>query len=227
MGQLLIRIAKWVMNLVLPIVGCGFALALYRLLQSARYTSSRWIWFFAGVAVFTVVWSFGRRYAWRAVQYLATLEHEITHILIGLLFLKRPLSIKVSATHGGEVRLTGSNMWIALAPYFFPTVSLVVILTGAIFALERHPLFIALVGASTVYHLASTWSEFSVLQDDFRDAGYLQTLWLLPVANLVFYGLIIAYVAAGRAGPVGFLADGARQTVVVVKALYTAVYLAA
>jgi hypothetical protein len=169
------------------------------------------------------VWSFGRRYAWRTVQYLATLEHEITHILIGLLFLKRPLSIKVSATHGGEVRLTGSNMWITLAPYFFPTVSLAVILAGAIFNLERQPLFIALVGASTVYHLASTWSEFSVLQDDFRDAGYLQTLWLLPVANLVFYGLIIAYVAAGRAGLVGFLTDGARQSVVVAKALYFAV----
>src|SRR4051812_30822974 len=101
MGQLLIRIAKWIMNLVLPFVGCGFALTLYGLLQSARYTSSRWIWFFAGVAALTVVWSFGRRYAWRTVQYLATLEHEITHILIGLLFLKRPLSIKVSATHGG------------------------------------------------------------------------------------------------------------------------------
>ena len=56
--------------------------------------------------------------------WLETFEHEITHLLIGLLFLKIPVGFRVSAHAGGEVRQIGrgttGQIWVTLAPYFFP-----------------------------------------------------------------------------------------------------------
>lgn len=148
----------------------------------------------------------------RVVNYLTTLEHELTHILVGLLFLIRPLSIRVTATKGGEVVLTGSNIWITLAPYFLPTISFLLLPFVWFASNEAERILLAVLGASVVYHLLSTWSEFGVVQSDFRRAGIAQSLWLIPVANLICYGMILAFVAGAHGGIKDFTIAGLQHT---------------
>jgi hypothetical protein len=85
-------------------------------------------------------------------------------------------------------------MWITLAPYFLPTLSLLLLPVSFALPGSYEPVLFTFVGATLVYHVLSTWSELRVMQSDFRKAGVLQSIWLLPVANLVSYGSIIAFV---------------------------------
>lgn len=57
---------------------------------------------------------------------LYVLGHELTHALWGLAFGARVSRLKVGAK-GGSVQLTKSNVWITLAPYFFPFWTMLVV----------------------------------------------------------------------------------------------------
>ncbi len=187
--------ARLLVNILLPFIAVGFGSETWCVLRSVSLLAPRWSAFLLGGAVFVPVWFVGSRFAPRVVSYLTTLEHELTHILVGLLFLIRPVSIRVTATKGGEVVLTGSNICITLAPYFLPTLSFLLLPFAWLASNKAERILLAVLGASVVYHLLSTWSEVGIVQSDFRKAGMLQSLWLIPVANLICYGIILASVA--------------------------------
>ena len=190
----LMRVAKWALNFILPFVAVGFGRELMAVISHSSITTTRWSSFLIGGVMFVPIWFVARRYIEAPAEYLATLEHELTHIIVGLLFFKRPLSLRVTAREGGAVILSGGNMWITLAPYFLPTLTLLLLPLSLVLPRNYEPELLALLGATVAYHLLSTWSEVGVMQSDFRKAGVLQSIWLLPVANLVIYGSIIAYV---------------------------------
>jgi hypothetical protein len=207
------RIAKWMLNLSVPFIAFGFGRALILMLVShSSLDAPGWSAFFIGCALFVPVWFVLRRLMRRPVDYLTTLEHELTHIIVGLLFLKRPLSLRVTSREGGLVVLTGSNLWITLAPYFLPTLVLFLLPLDLIVPDGYRQALLAIIGASVAYHLVSTWSEIGVVQSDFKKAGLLQSLWLLPVANLVCYGSILAFVSGGYSGVVDLWSEGAANT---------------
>jgi len=147
--------------------------------------------------------------------YLQTLEHELTHLLIGLLFLKIPTGIRVSAHEGGEVRQIGrgttGQIWIALAPYFFPTVSIAGLIV-AYFAGINTLLLLGILGWTTAFHLVTNWSETSFRQPDLQKAGILKTILILPIMNLICYGAVLAFVADGSKGFGNFWIVGLRGT---------------
>ena len=72
------------------------------------------LWLSAGFMLFLVLWVF-----MPAPVRLYVLGHELTHALWGLAFGAKPSNLKVGLK-GGSVMLTKSNVWITLAPYFFP-----------------------------------------------------------------------------------------------------------
>ena len=54
------------------------------------------------------------------LDFIDTLEHELTHALAGYLTFSPPVALSASLKAGGEVQLKGSNPIAALAPYFLP-----------------------------------------------------------------------------------------------------------
>jgi hypothetical protein len=212
----LMRVAKWTLNLILPFIAIGFSRELMVTLSYASIDSTRWSSFVIGGVVFVPLWFATRRYIGTSVEYLATLEHELTHIIVGLLFFKRPLSLRVTTSEGGEVILSGGNMWITLAPYFLPSLSLLLIPISLALPQSYEQSLHALLGVTVAYHLLSTWSELGVMQSDFRKAGVLQSIWLLPVANLMIYGSIIAYVIRGINGFSYFWSAGAKNVLTLI-----------
>jgi hypothetical protein len=90
-------------------------------------------WFAAGVGfrlLFgTLMGRFGRD---DPLEFIDTLEHELTHALMGYATFCPPVSLTASLKAGGEVELRGSNPLAALAPYFLPLWTLLALLLGLV-----------------------------------------------------------------------------------------------
>ncbi len=194
-----------------PFLFYGFGNETLKIIADISLSDSRWFTFFIGGAIFFPCFFVAKRLFPSTWNYLQTLEHEITHLLIGLLFLKIPVGIRVSAHAGGEVRQIGlgttGQTWIALAPYFFPTISLAV-LVFAYFAQVRSTLVPGLLGWTTAFHLITNWAETSFRQPDLKKAGWIKSILILPVMNVICYGAVMAFVADGRQGFGNFLING-------------------
>jgi hypothetical protein len=218
--RLLRRLATWGLNIALPFIALAFGRQLLGIVKRATPASPRPLTFLLGAVSFLPCWWLARRYMRRPLDYLSTLEHELTHILVGLLFFKRPLSLRVTARAGGDVVLTGGNLWITLAPYYLPTISMVLLALGIVLPPKSQPHLLAVLGASVSFHILSTWTELGVMQSDFKKAGLLQTVWLLPVANLLFYGSVVAYVVGSTEGFIHWWRLGGSNTLALLSEIF-------
>ena len=128
------RIDKILGTLKWPAAVCAIAitpLLFWATLQLVwRVTWNPWsiIPFAAGAFVFVFVWNrFLARN--RFGQFVITLEHEITHAMFTYLTLHKVVGFRASLGEGSEVRYIGRGNWlITVAPYFFPTASLILFL---------------------------------------------------------------------------------------------------
>jgi hypothetical protein len=83
---------------------------------------------FAFRAAFRLLWNrLGRD---DPLEFIDTLEHELTHALMGYLTLCPPVSLSATLKSGGEVELRGANPLAVLAPYFLPLWCLLAALLG-------------------------------------------------------------------------------------------------
>lgn len=194
-----------------PFLFVGFGGEILGILKTISLGSSRWKAFLLGAIVFLPVHFIAKRFFNSVWCWLETLAHEMTHLLIGLLFLKIPVGIRVSAHAGGEVRQIGfgstGQIWVTLAPYFFPTVSLVVVVIAYLASLNSLTL-LTILGFTTAFHLVSNWTQTSFRQTDLQKAGIVKTVLILPVMNLIFYGAVFAFTAKGGKGFLEFFSDG-------------------
>jgi len=199
-----------------PFLFYGFGTAMLKIISKTSFGNPRWLWFLAGAAIFFPCLFAAKRLFHSGWCYLQTLEHELTHLLIGLLFLKIPTGIRVSAHEGGEVRQIGfgttGQIWVTLAPYFFPTISIAVLIFAYFAGLNTSPL-LGILGWTTAFHLITNWSETSFRQPDLQKAGILKTILILPIMNLICYGAVLAFVADGSKGFGNFWIVGLRETV--------------
>lgn len=198
-----------------PFLFYGFGAETLRFVSKISLSDARWWAFLLGALVFVPVHFLGKSFFNSIWCYLETLEHELTHLLIGLLFLKIPVGIRVSAHEGGEVRQIGlgttGQTWISLAPYFFPTISLAVLVV-AYFADLNTRILLGILGWTTAFHLVSNWGETSFRQPDLHKAGLFKSILILPLMNLICYGAVFAFVAGGAKGFGNFWSEGFRQS---------------
>ena len=134
----------------------------------------------------------------RRVGLWTIVEHELTHALFAWATFHRVVGFSAMRS-GGHVRYLGKGNWlIAVAPYFFPTFTLLVI-AGLTF-LPPHNLAIggAILGAAVAHHVLSTWSETHRHQTDLREVGWLWCWMFLPSINAFVLGLVLAYAAGTR-----------------------------
>jgi hypothetical protein len=194
-----------------PFLFYGFGAETLQIIAKISLKDSRWTAFGIGASAFFPCWFAAKRIFPGVWSYLETLEHELTHLLIGLIFLKIPVGIRVSAHEGGEVRQIGlgttGQTWVSLAPYFFPTVSIAVLILAYLFKVNTLYL-LGLLGWTTIFHLISNWGETSFRQPDLQKVGILKSILILPVMNLICYGSILAFVANGSKGFGTFWSEG-------------------
>ncbi len=126
------------------------------------------------------------------------LGHELTHAVWGLAFGARVSNIKVAAT-GGSVMLSKSNVWITLAPYFFPFYTTIVALTALITRIFVNPLpwplvWTFAVGFTWCFHVYFTIHALFQRQPDILEYGRLFSWSFIWIVNAL--GIIAVLCAA-------------------------------
>ena len=120
---------------------------------------------------------------------LYVLGHELTHAVWGLLFGARVSNLKVGL-RGGSVTLTKSNVWITLAPYFFPFYTILLVLVAlAVRAYWAHlPCPLAwqfAVGATWCFHCVFTLRSLAQEQPDIQEYGHVFSYVLIWIFNVL------------------------------------------
>lgn len=186
---LVLGIAKWPLALLsvlyLPSIADVFVSALGGLLLPPSLGGFMLL---LGFACYLMTWLLIIRGT--GLSWLSTLEHEITHALFALLTFNKVTGIRTTMRNGGHMRYEGTPNWlIQTSPYFFPTMSFVMLIPLFLIPSVLGEIFLFLIGASVAYHVLSTWQETHFGQTDFKDAGVLFVICFLPAANLFCYTL--------------------------------------
>ena len=153
-------------------------------------------WLTGGFAAWCVVWLVLPR---PVLVYV--LGHELTHALWARAMGAEVSDIRVGRD-GGSVRVSKTNIWITLAPYFFPIYTVLLILCASAAGLfaDLSPWsswLLAGIGATWGFHFTFTVQMLTVGQSDLRLHGILFSLVVIVVMNAA--GLALGVVAAGPA----------------------------
>lgn len=127
------------------------------------------------------------------------LAHELTHVLWGSLMGATVLGMRVSKS-GGNVKLSESNFCIALAPYFFPLYTILLVsawFLASVFMDLRNffPLLLGAMGFTLGFHLCFTISALGQRQTDIEQYGRFFSFTLICFMNLLVIGLLFVLVS--------------------------------
>jgi hypothetical protein len=190
---------KWLKMLLAPLwlpVAAAAGCALWRQAIAAPAPGLREAVFTGGLAGYFLLVLLTRE---RGRSFAHTFEHELTHLVAGLIFLQKPSKFRVGQ-HTGETELTGSNWFISLAPYFLPLWALLPLLLLPL--LNPGGTLIALGALGFLYglHLYSTLYEFGFYQTDVTEHGRIFSLFCVIALNALVLGLVCAAVTGGWPG---------------------------
>lgn len=172
----MLRPLYWLFRWLTALALLGFMVAMMRTLWAhwleGRDLPSPAIAGLAG-AGFALRWLLARLPGGDPLELVDTLEHELTHALVGTLTFAPPVALTATLRDGGEVELKRSNPLAALAPYCLPLFA--VALAGLTLILRDDwaaagRLGVAFLLGSFGWRL---WREFHFGQSDFRVYGFV------------------------------------------------------
>jgi len=123
------------------------------------------------------------------MDYLYVLGHEFMHVIAVWIFGGKVISVKVQKKRG-SVTSTKKNIFIDLAPYLVPiytvALSLAYLIASSFWQLGSYlPHFIFFAGLTFSFHLIMTIEKVKIEQPDFLDFGYLNSLILIYLVNVI------------------------------------------
>ncbi len=134
-------------------------------------TSSAWgnlmlyKWMAAGIGIYALL----HRFINKNITWLETFSHELTHIVVALMFMRRVHSFQ-AGEGSGEVSTSGSGHLStvpqALAPYCLPIFTYVALLLRCIIADEALWIFDILLGITVAFHFYCFKSQTGSHQPD-------------------------------------------------------------
>lgn len=206
---MVIRVIKLIVGILLiPVavtVTSAFAAQLGRIQEFERLP----VYFLTGVIAYLIL-----HVVLMKPAYLYVLGHETAHALAAFICGGQVRGFQVSSSRG-KVLSSKSNFFIALFPYFFPTYTiffwLVYIVGRAFWDMTAYvPYLLFLIGFSLTLHLVMTIDSLKVKQSDIFKTGYLFSVSLIYVLNLLIIGLFLGVVFKDFSFPGMFTAMCAR-----------------
>ncbi len=179
---------------------CALPLFVYGLLRLALHVISQPLGVVplaAGTTGFIMLW---RRWLDHSSigRWLITLEHELTHAIFAWATGHRIVAIRASLGRGGEVRFVGRGNWlITLAPYFFPTAAIALLILAYLMPISILPWPGFFLGVALGFHIVSTYRETHRDQSDLKSVGARFCWMFLPSANLAVLGMLLAWAHGG------------------------------
>ena len=137
--------------------------------------------FLSGCLIFSLISRFTRLYVF---------GHELAHWIFAKIFLRETRNFKAASDHGA-VEIQNPNIWIALAPYFYPTFTVLWIPSWFIFRhfSEHIPypneIYFAVLSFSWSYHFILTIYALRREQSDITRYGKPLSFSLITLINLI------------------------------------------
>lgn len=190
---MLARIIKFFIGITIIPLAIGASMAFLKMLSGIDYAaqfsnSQLFLW---GVAGYT-----GMHIFLFKPQYLYTVGHEVVHVLSTVVCGGRVKSFRITKD-GGQVAVTKNNFFISLSPYLVPFYTLIIAgiyFTASLFydisSLSSY--FIFLVGFTMSFHIVSTVEVLRLEQPDILRTGYLFSMTLIYVTNVVLIATVVS-----------------------------------
>ena len=168
----------------------------YQLSGISIFDSKNQMYFLYGVVSYVILHLFFFK-----PNYVYNLGHEVVHVISTWLSFGKAKNLKVSS-QGGSVQTTKSNFLINISPYFVPIYT--VILCLAYFLISKFndisqyaPSFIFFIGFTLAMHIVLTVDALKIAQPDLIRTGYLFSLSLIYVINIIAVGFVISLIFTG------------------------------
>lgn len=117
--------------------------------------------------------------------------HEFTHLIFALLMFKKPSSFLVESNLGGFIGFrASSNFILALAPYFFPTFTVILLLLKPAVNHWYYNYYQFFMGLTFGFHLIMTLKQARPWQPDFRATGVLFAYVFTILMNIISITII-------------------------------------
>jgi len=190
---MIIRVIKVLIGIFLLPLTLAASIAFAGQLNQIQKLSGDPAYFLKGIIIYLIM-----HLALYKPNYLYVLGHEVAHSLATFICGGQVRSFRISS-RGGGVLTTKSNFFIALFPYFFPTYTIFFWLVYFLLSLFRDvsnfaPHFLFLAGASLAFHLVMTIDSLKVKQADIFRTGYLFSISLIYILNILLVSLILSLV---------------------------------
>ena len=168
-----------------------FFTAFARATVAQRLWAGEEFWFFSLGALLWLIAFFGLP---RPIV-LYVFGHELTHALWVWLMGGRVSRFRVGR-EGGHIVTDRSNFWIALAPYFFPLYSILVIaaygISSLFFNVQPYGrLLYTVIGVTWAFHFTFTCWMVPKSQTDLRDHGTFFSLVVIYLMNLTLLSVML------------------------------------
>ncbi|MBM74161.1 MAG: hypothetical protein CMK59_02065 [Proteobacteria bacterium] len=191
-----LNILKWptavALLLCAPEIVAGFSAHVQQL------WSGEWLLFWCGFAAYLFLWRFifsARLWG----SWLPTFIHEFNHAVVALITLHRISDFHASYRKGGHVRYVGGegNWLITIAPYVVPTISLFCVVLQAF--CENYSWYWFVFGAALGFDVICVWRECHLEQTDLKELGFLFSLIVIPLSNLIVLSSVFIWMQGGTA----------------------------
>ena len=189
------RWVKFVVALFLLPLCAMLTQTFFTVFARATVTQRLWaaeeFWFFSLGAILWLIAFFGLP----RPMLVYVFGHELTHALWVLLMGGRVSRFRVGR-EGGHIVTDRNNFWIALAPYFFPLYSLIIIgaygALGLFFNVQPYGrLLYALIGVTWAFHFTFTCWMIPKKQTDLTDQGTFFSLVVIYLMNLLLLSVML------------------------------------
>jgi len=194
----------------------GYALALYVEVAAALSHSTQARLGLAMVPAGMLLWLLFGRF----LRFFHVFEHEVTHLVTGLLFFIQPRQL-VASESGGRMEMYGNNFIVSLAPYFVPLFSLVLMVLMPLLDSTVSVYACSLLGLATGYHIITNLQEFSLQQPDIRSHGRVFSTIICLWGNVMALGLVAGFLQRAWPGSWAYLTSGGRETAAIVEFVVT------
>jgi Peptidase M50B-like len=210
---------KWPVAVVSLAFLAPLALALVDVLRAIAHAPRHATPFLLGAAVYFAAWAVVFRRP-IAGSLFSTAEHELTHAIFAWATFHRVVRFRATWRSGGHIEYLGRGNWlIAVAPYFFPTLSIAALVVLAFLPPSYAFWGSAGLGVTVAYHVTSTFRETHPGQPDLAKVGFPFAFAFLGAANALTYGVLLAFASGGTRALGGYFTRVGAHTTELLAAL--------
>lgn len=208
-----------VLVLLAPLI-CSFALEAWLFLVSnVKFEHIKW--FALGFLLYIIIYPF---MAQKRKEVFEDFEHELAHAVVGFVFLKgtrkfivnpRPQPIDSTTEEGSRVAFdppVEPNFLIALAPYYLPTFTVLLLMIEPIVFYPIHEVIDFLIGFTLALHCVSLLKNFRLIQTDITRVGVIFSFVVTCILNTVILVITLCVVSSDYASILRYFESSLART---------------